>query len=190
MKESIFQKIRDTETPDRSYRWYMDKIRKLGIGSMKAPNAMKTDIGEFTTAVYPGDMYLFMYDPKLKETLPFYDNFPLVIPFRKLPDGFIGLNLHYISPMLRLKLLGRLLEYTNDKSLTETTRFKLRWKLLDNASRFPGVHACVKRYLYSNINSRLFKIHPEDWKKTIMLPIDSFQKASRQAVYTDSRSKM
>lgn len=135
-------------------------------------------------------MYLYMYDPKLKEELPYYDTFPLTIVFRKVPGGFLGLNLHYLPPMLRMKLLGRLLEYTNDKTMSDTTKFKLKWTLLNNAARFPGVHACVKRYLYSHVQSRIMRIHPADWKKTIMLPIDNFKKAPRNHVFSDSRETL
>lgn len=186
-KTSPFDKLREKETPTRSFRWYQDNIRQLGLGTLQPAQVMRTDIGEFVTNIVIGDMYLYKYDPKLKEELPYYDTFPLTVVFRKVQGGFLGLNLHYLPPMLRMKLLGRLLEYTNDKTLSETTKFKLKWALLNNAARFPGVHACVKRYLYSHVQTRLMRIHPQDWKKAIMLPIDNFKKASRNKVYKDSR---
>ena len=187
MQQNSLDKIREKETTERSYRWYQDIIRKVGLASVSPTKLMQTDIGQFVSTIELGSMYLFFYDPKTKEELPYYDTVPLVIIFKKAPGGFLGLNLHYLSPMLRMKLLGKLLEVTNDKNLSETTKFQLRWKLLDNAARFPGVHACVKRYLKSNINSRLLKINPLDWKKSIMLPIDNFEKASRQTIFNKSR---
>lgn len=185
-----FQKIRDVETPEKSYRWYQDMIRKVGLGSVSANRVMKSDIGEFVTKVEMGDMYLFLYDPKTAEKLPYYDVAPLVAVFRRVPDGFYGLNFHYLPPMLRMRLLDRMMQYTTDETLSEKTKFTLKWQLLDNASKFPGVHACVKRYLYNHVSSRLLKVYPQDWRKVIMLPIDSFEKASRNVVFTDSRSKM
>jgi hypothetical protein len=187
MQPNPIDKIREKETAERSYRWYQDIIRKVGLASFSAQRVMQTDIGEFVSNVEMGDMYLFFYDPKTKETLPYYDTVPLVVTFKKVKGGFLGLNLHYLSPMLRMKLLGRLLEVTNDTTLSETTKFRLRWNLLDNATRFPGVHACVKRYLKSHINSRMLKINPKDWKKAIILPIDNFEKESRQTVFNRSR---
>lgn len=190
MANNPIQSIRDAETSEKSYRWYQDMIRKVGLASVSASRIMKTDVGEFVTTVEMGDMYLFLYDPKTADKLPYYDVAPLVAVFRKVSGGFYGLNFHYLPPMLRMRLLSRMMEYTNDNSLSEKSKFMLRWQLLDNAARFPGVHACVKRYLYNQVSSRVLKIYPKDWRKAIMLPIDSFEKASRTAVYTDSRSKM
>ena len=42
-----------------------------------------------------GSMNMFFYDPKHKETLPYYDRFPLAIIVKPAPGGFYGLNLHY-----------------------------------------------------------------------------------------------
>jgi hypothetical protein len=157
---------------------------------MQSSKVLRSDVGEFVTQVLPGSMYLYMYDPKTADKLPYYDTFPVVVPFRKVADGFYGLNFHYLPPLLRLKLLDRMMELVNDKSMTETTRMRVTWKLLNNAARYPGVHACVKRYLYTQIESRVMRIFPRDWRKTIMLPIDNFEKKSRNTVFNDSRSKI
>ena len=183
-------KIREVETPEKSFRWYQNMIRKVGMESVSGARILKSDIGEFVSSVRPGDMHLFIYDPKLRDSLPYFDQFPLVITFRSIPGGFVGLNMHYLPPMLRMKLLTKMMEYTNNRNLTETTRFKLKWTLLDNASRFPGARVAVKHYLNSHVQSRVLKINPADWKKAIMLPIDNFEKASRDKVFRDSIRKM
>lgn len=190
MAQNPYDIIRSQETPESSFRWYQDMIRKVGLNSIQPQSVLRSNIGEFVTNIMPGDMYLFMYDPKTADKLPYYDTVPLVIPFKKAPGGFYGLNMHYLPPMLRMKLLEKLLQLVNDTSMSEKTRFVMSWKILDNAARFPGVHACVKRYLYTQIQTRIFKIHPSDWKKAIMLPIDNFEKQSRNVVFNDSRSKM
>jgi len=41
--------------------------------------------------------------------------------------------------------------------------------------------------LYSQVNSRFFKINPEHWKAAIFLPTQNFEGASQQKVYRDSR---
>jgi hypothetical protein len=61
------------------------------------------------------------------------------------------------------------------------------WDMLKNASRFPEVKPCVKRYLTTQMQSRFLKINPQDWKAAIFLPVEDFNKASRQKVYRDSR---
>ena len=45
-----------------------------------------------------GNMYMFRYEPKLKESLPYYDRFPIVFPIEPYSDGFLGLNFHYLYP--------------------------------------------------------------------------------------------
>lgn len=183
-------KIRELETSDKSVRWYQDMIRKVGLGSVKPASVMKSDIGKFVTSIEVGAMYTFFYDPKLGAKLPFYDTVPLVIVFRRVQGGFFGLNMHYLPPILRMNLLTKMMSYTNNASLTETTRFRLKWDLLSSAARFPGAKAAVKHYLYPQIQSRVLQIHPADWKKAIMLPIESFEGADKASVYRDSVRKM
>lgn len=185
-----FQQLRDRETPTSSARWYQDMIRKLGMGNIQPQKVMRSDIGEFVTNITVGSMYLFMYDPKMSATLPYYDTLPVVVTFRKVPDGFYGLNLHYLPPLLRLKLLDRMMELVNDESMGEKTRMIVTWKLLSNVARYPGTNVAVKQYLYEQVGSKIMKIYPKDWRKTIMLPIDNFQKASRNQVFQDARSKI
>src|SRR3989304_2326911 len=96
-------------TSERSVRWYQDKIRSLGLSNVQPKNALQSEMGTLQSRLTIGNLYLFFYDPKLKETLPYYDRFPLVLPFRYNPDGFHGINLHYLPPLLRMKLLQSLL---------------------------------------------------------------------------------
>ena len=186
------EKIRQKETPERSLRWYQDQIRSLGLGQVDASDVMRSDIGWMTGGKpTPGDMVLFLYDPKTKDSLPYYDTAPLVIPFRSAKGGWYGMNLHYLPPLLRMQLLGRLMEFSTTKpNLTETTRLRLRWSLLNNAAKFPGIKFCIKRYLYSHVQSRIMVINPIDWKKAVSLPIENFVKASKNKVYADARKAL
>ena len=76
-----------------------------------------------------GKMYFYYYDPKTKENLQYWDKFPLVIPIETYRDGFLGLNLHYISPKQRLVLLDALSEFANNSKYDETTRLRLTYNL-------------------------------------------------------------
>lgn len=190
MPTNPFQQLRDLETSDKSVRWYQDTIRKVGLSNVTGRTALRSDIGEFVSGVEPGDMYLFFYDPKTKEKLPYYDTIPLVMVFDVNPKGFHGINFHYLPPLLRMQLLGKMLEYTTSKTLSEKTKFALKWNTLRNTARFPGVRVCVKQYLNDHLQSRVLKINPDDWKKTIMLPIDNFEKKTRNIVFRESRRMM
>lgn len=172
-----------------SVRWYRNKVRELGLNRITGYEAIGR-IGTFTDSFVPGRMYLYMYDPKTKDKLPYYDIFPLVFPFRVVEDGFYGLNLHYLPPVLRMKLLENLLKYATAKNLTAKSKIRMSWDLVGNFSRFPEAQPCVKRYLYSHIQSTTMQIDPRDWKSTLFLPLESFQKKSSQYVYRDSVRKM
>lgn len=190
MPANSFQTLRQKETPTSSFRWYQDMIRKLGMTNLTAQKVLRTDIGEMVTNIQTGNMYLFMYEPKTADKLPYYDTVPVTVVFRKVPGGFYGLNLHYLPPMSRMMLLDRMIKLVEDKNLTETSRMRVTWKLLNNAARFPGANVAVKHYLYEQVASRFMRIFPNDWRKTIMLPIDNFEKQTRNAVFNDARSKM
>jgi hypothetical protein len=171
----------------KSYQWYVAQIRKLGMAQMNGQKMLKSNIGEIVPKINIGEMYLYYYQPKMKDVLPYYDTYPLVFPFRRLPDGFMGLNLHYLPPLLRMKFLTRLLSYATDDNLTETTRLRLTWNVVKNTSKLPEAAPCVKRYLASHIRSRFLRIYPPDWKAAIFLPLENFQKSSQRVIYNDSK---
>jgi len=173
-----------------SAKWYKETVERLGLKNIQVTKNIRSDLGEAVSSINVGEMYLYVYNPKLAEVLPVYDQVPLVLVFQKVPNGFYGLNLHYLPPLARLGLLQSLMELQDKKTLSETTKLRLRWRVLNNAVRFPGVQECVKRYLYPNIDSRILKISPLDWEKTIMLPLERFQKKSSRAVYNQSRRSM
>lgn len=134
-----------------------------------------------------GNMYMFFYDPKTKETLPYYDGFPLVIPVEPAEGGFYGMNLHYLPPVLRAKFLDSLLEVTNNKSYDETTKFRLSYNLIKGARKFRYFKPCFKRYLNNNVRSRFALVPATEWEIATFLPTADWRKASSSAVYKDSR---
>lgn len=170
----------------KSNSWYRGQIQTLGFGKITPATALTSSIGELKTSLVVGSMYLFAYNPKLRDTLPVYDQFPLVFPFRKIPGGFVGLNLHYLPYLLRAKLLSRLFELSNAHSDNPKRRLLLSWSVLNNTARFPGVKACVKHYLYSQVQSRFLKINPLDWRAAIFLPLERFKKMNKDQVFRES----
>ena len=105
--------------------WYKDQIRQLGLNTIDTQRLMKE--GKLTSRALPGFMYLFKYDPKDKN-IPYYDMFPLVIPFRRVNEGFIGINFHYLPFPIRLNILKEFEKYASDKNLNERTRVRLNYR--------------------------------------------------------------
>ena len=81
-----------------------------------------------------GSMQMFFYDPKHKETLPYYDRFPpLSIILKPAKGGFLGLNLHYLPPILRAQFLDALMDNVTSKK-SEDAKFQLTTRLLAGTS--------------------------------------------------------
>ena len=133
-------------------------------------------------------MYFFVYNPKLKDDLPFYDMFPLVIPIEYSPDGFLGLNLHYLAPNTRARLLDSLSHLSYNR-YNDKTRLLTSYQMLNRLSKTEAFKPCLKRYLTQHIKSKFLYIDDSEWDIAIFLPVESFIGASRQNVYSNSREK-
>jgi hypothetical protein len=136
-----------------------------------------------------GKMYFYYYDPKTKDKLKYYDKFPLVIPIERYKDGFLGLNLHYVSPRIRLVLLDKLSSFANNKKYDETTRLRLSYQTIKAASSIFEATPCIKRYLYSHVKSRFLEIEASEWDIAAVLPVESFEKKPKEHVFTESEGK-
>jgi hypothetical protein len=132
-----------------------------------------------------GGMYFFVYDPKTKAELPYYDRFPLVIPLKREADGFLGLNLHYIPIRYRIQLMRKLLTlamYDGD----DIRRLRVTYDILAATSRYREFRPCVKKYLVSNVKSRIIKVESNEWDTAIFLPVHQFRKAKAPTVWKES----
>ena len=189
---NLFQKLelaafRKGITPRtaESRAWFQKQAGYLGRinnnALLKEP-ALKTESDQI-----PGGMFMYFYDPKTKDTLPYYDKFPLTIIVGPAAGGFTGLNLHYLPMQLRAKLLDALMDITSDKKYDDNTRFNLSYNMLKRASSMRYFKPCFKRYLTTNVKSRFARVPASEWEIATFLPTASFEKASKTAVWADSR---
>ena len=165
---SIFDEISKLRKSGKEpYQWYRNRIKELGTPSQ----AQLIRDGKITGRVNFGALNMFIYDPKLKNKLPYYDTFPLVLPIERYRDGFLGINFHYLPYALRARLLSRLDPNANYSSLNNVRLVK----------------PTLKRYLNSNVRSRFRKLEEEDFMTAIMLPVQRFKKSSASKVWSESR---
>ena len=165
--------------------WLRSKIKDL----KPTRQALLNDKERLKTNTIIGRMYFYYYDPKLKDELPYYDRFPLVIPIERYQDGFLGLNLHYISPRQRIELLDALSDFATNSKYDETTRLRLSWSKLKNIGRAFKAKPCVKRYLFKHVDSRFLEITADEWDIAALLPLQNFKGATANKVYNESRNK-
>jgi|TARA_R110000782_G_C14752147_1_gene407281 hypothetical protein len=164
----------------RSTDWYKDKIREFG-----KPGAL--DLirdGKRKKSPFYGRLNMFFYDPKFKKTLPYYDTFPLVLPLEPYSDGFLGINLHYLPMKLRLQLLDRLVDYSNNTKFDESTILDVDYSKLKNINL---IKPTLKRYLAGRVKTDFRRIDADEFMVAALLPVQRFKKGSASEVYSDSR---
>jgi hypothetical protein len=137
-----------------------------------------------------GHMYFYIYDPKWKKILPYYDVFPLVIPIEYYNDGFLGMNLHYLPYIMRAKLLDHLfsLEHSHTVNGKKEKYMAVSYGILKGLAGTPVFEPTIKRYLYSHVRSPFAEVLSDEWENAAFLPVEQFRKANKREVWADSRS--
>lgn len=189
----LLKGIRAGQVPGRTSaarEWYRDQAKAL-------PKRNQTDrlIRELRTDTdrrqdnrfLLGNMYLFAYDPKHKDTLPYYDRYPLIFPINKAKGGFLGINMHYLAPPFRAKLMDELYSVMNNKAFNDTTRLTAKYKILNSTTKFKYFKPCIKHYLTAHVRSKPAYINPTEWDVALFLPTQKFVGATATQVYADSR---
>lgn len=189
---NLFQKVEQeafragiTPRTRQSRDWFRKKVQNMR--SINRRSLMREEEIIFQTTGGIGHMYMFFYDPKTKDTLPYYDTFPLIVFVKEIKGGFYGLNLHYLPMTLRAKFLDGLMDQTNNKKFDETTRFRLSYNYLQSASKLRYFKPCFKQYLTSHVSGRLAMVPSPEWEIATFLPTAQWEKAKQSTIWADSR---
>ena len=177
----IFDQLREeAHGRDLSIRWYRQKVQEL-LPKPQVRRMIREGYKTQKVTVRPnfGMMNLFYYRPKGAEKLPYYDIFPLVIPIgRRLNDGFVGINFHYLSVPQRWLLLERLSMFQMPSELdsfdTEEGAGEVMALFWSKIRRKRGVKPIVRRYLTKNIQSRFLKIELSEMLIALSIPMERF----------------
>jgi hypothetical protein len=179
-----------------SRNWFRQQARSISGAS---PSRMiRSQSSRLTDKPLLGRMYLFEYDPKTKDKLPYYDRYPLVFPiasgrtsgFAASGGSFLGINLHYLPLPLRARLMDALYDTATTKEIDETTRLRISYNILQQASRYKFFKPCIKRYLVSHVKTKFFYVEPTEWEMALFLPLDRFVGANKSRIYADSRNRI
>ena len=184
----ITQGVRAGQIPartDAARAWYRDVA--LGSKKINEKNLLGKDATRMVNKIKPGNMYMFLYDPKYKQQLPFYDRFPLIFPFHVESDRFWGINLHYLPHKIRAQLMDSLYDLTNNQRYDESTKLRITYSLLNRAARAKWIQPCVKQYLFDHLESRFMYVYPSEWDIALFLPLERFSKASKTQVWSHSK---
>jgi hypothetical protein len=166
--------------------WFEKKAKALGPIGIKV---LRDERLTKKTDTRAGDMCMFVYDPKLKKTLPYYDTFPLTIVVGPAKDGFYGINLHYLPPKIRAIFLDKLGDVVSNNKFNATTKFRITYNLLKATKNYKYFKPCFKHYLSQNVNSDIMKVNAAEWNIAIFLQTAKFKKASVSKIWGDSRKQ-
>lgn len=182
MSNTLFNRYKDlaakaevTLGTKESLKWFSQRIRKDSTIS----NHDKVTKGLKKERPAPGKLMTYMYDPKYKDKLKYYDMHPLIIVLDINSSGWYGANIHYLPPSLRAKLFEEL-EYNNN------TLNRIATMLSKNSYTAP----CLKRYLVRQVRSQPVVIPKAEWEIAIQLPFENFQKQSLKTIWRESRTKI
>lgn len=196
MSTFIFQEISKrgkvvgitTKGVQTARNWFRNKARR--VQNIDRDELHSSNKSRLFTRIGPediGSMLMFFYEAKWKDKLPYWDRYPLIFVIETYEDSFLGINLHYLPPMIRAKLMDALYKtaITNDKNKIE--RLKINYQILASAARFKAFKPCVKKYLKTHLRSRFFFVEPREWDMALMLRVAQFQKATEQTVWRHSK---
>lgn len=171
--QEYFSKLGNFELRDMARKgrgWFRSKVAELR-SVVVSPRKFITE-EDVVRRLTVGRVYIYRYLPKHMATLPIWDEYPLVLPFRATETGFIGINLHYLPCAYRAMLLDKLTRM--NPRVTDRKRMIVSWSILEKMSRINVGEMATHQYLLSHIATPIRLIRVEDYAKMILLPVQKF----------------
>lgn len=187
----LLKGIRAGQMPSRNSTariWYREKAKEVGkVNETSFFRSADSDRLKNSGQFKIGNMYMFYYDPKHKDTLPYYDRVPLIFPINRAQGGFLGINFHYLPLKLRAKLMDSLYEVTSNDRFDDTTKLQISYRVLNASTKYREFRPAIKHYLFDHVRSKLMYINPSEWDVALFLNIARFEKATQTQVWEDSK---
>ena len=185
MAKTLFDPLKDLQNNKlRSASWYRNAVYLIAD---RVSRRKLMSEGKLNMRPSAGRMNMFVYDPKYKKTLPFYDTFPLVLPLEPIKGGFMGLNFHYLPYALRFQLLERLQGFATNNKFDSSTKLLATY---DDVKSINLIKPAIKKYLYGYVQTEFRRIDADEMAIAVYLPVAQFQKRSIGSVFADSRRKI
>jgi hypothetical protein len=194
LKEADKQNRDPENVSKQNIKWFADQVRRSAItpGISDPRRIVKQDPDRFRRRFTPsmfGKMYLFRYLPKNANTLPYWDEFPLVIPIRSVtrPNAaFYGINLHYLPRDVKIIFLANLYRFVD----FEEPFMPLTYTQMKSLAILSPFKPTFKKYLINRVASPFITMQAEEWTTAPFLPMERFHNEKVQFILEDSRSKI
>lgn len=188
--EAYKEKFLNNQNERNAIKWFLSTLRgtqkdQVAVGDLD-PNLLLKN-RRATVNFIPGQIYFMRYDPKLKDELPYYDTAPLFILLNVYDDRFLALNLHYVPPLLRQKMIDFMLSTITANKWDHKTKAKINYGMVKSMSELAILKPAIKSYLFDHMRSKIVRIPAENWKMVGYLRVDRFVKATRQKVWAETR---
>ena len=150
--------------------------------------------GEKVSTLFSGNMYFYMYEAEPTNIL--YDKFPLIFMIRKKGQVFEGINFHYIPVKWRMPLFEDMRKFFDSDEIQEDTRLRVRSfrNIILTNMKYRFAKVAIHRYRTENIRSKVLRIPPKEWEKTILQPAEMFiagtgKRINKKKVFLESLIK-
>lgn len=109
------------------------------------------------TRFQPGKIYVFKYDPKYKEELPWFDQNPVVLAIEQVNNNDLGINLNLLPVPFKEKLLDELFTKMRIKVDKKETDIISEILGIENSSGVDALKEKPLRITYEGIKAYLEK---------------------------------
>ena len=139
--------------------------------------------GNKPVALMPFKLYLFSYNAKFRDTLPYWDVYPLIMMWRPPKKGyFTGINFHYLNYRTRAVLFDSIRNQTSTQAIYSVAKIK-------------PFNFAIKQYLIKRTKGVFYCPNRDEWNKILFLPVAKFisgpgnKRINVQQVWKDSLKK-
>lgn len=140
--------------------------------------------------LFQGNLYAFEYKyPKFKDTLEYFDKYPLVIALGPVTTSQgirnIGFNLHLLPVKIRIVVLCLIFELFKKlyryKIYNEQDNkpIKIQYGIIIKKLEQYGIKFCVRMYIPNRMNT-IIKFPYKEWYKAIFIPSRGYAKIRAQ----------
>ena len=178
--------VMDLETKGLSPSQRIDKIFQYShseevnsqlhdVEAFRFHNQQNALIQKHDYRILTGRMCTFWYAPENPDQMRIYDRYPLVVIVKRKPDGFTGINFHYLRMRERAELLTPLRDRIAFIHDPEKTALKIKYGELASRRKYKYFRPAIKDYKKKNIKRRFILIPEKNWDKALVLPIEDFR---------------
>jgi hypothetical protein len=181
---SMYERFKNASPAERSalasqsMGWLNLKVKALKSNAPELDKIIKKKV------FYPGGMFFFSYDAKYKDTLPYWDKFPLIILLENKGSHFLGVNIHYLPYEVRSLIIAEIASKSQYIKENDMLVSDISYEIIKRSKNYKDLKEyCIKLYLKSNVKSRILPVEAHEWLFAANLPVADMQKQSNSKVW-------